>query len=312
MSVYTALTEDDFSQILNNYELGQLLNFQGIEAGIDNTNYFLTTAKGEYVFTLFENININELRFYLALLNKFFVAGLHCPQPQPDIKDEIIGEFREKPFTIVSRIKGNSLKHAEINHCSAIAEELAKLHSIKITDIPTLKNRRGSEWRLATFNKIKTFLSDEDTELINNELVLYASINHADLPQGFIHADLFRDNALFENNILSGIIDFYDACFDVYLYDVAITVNDWCTEDNGVLNLSLYNTFLCSYQKTRPFTQTEKTHWALMLRIAAMRFWLSRLDDSFHPRQGDLTQSKDPALYKSILKYHILHPANLT
>ena len=309
MSVYTSISDSEFSEILKSYSLGNFISAQGIQAGVENTNYFVTTTKGEFVFTLFEKINQQELKLYITLLQELSLAGIHCPQPQSDINKQTINEIKDKPFTIVTRLKGKNLTFANTNQCKAIATELAKFHTtpLSISNSPDklLQNRRGKTWRESTAKNLISKLSSNDAKLISSEFEHYQLFDDSKLPKGIIHADLFKDNALFENDQLSGIIDFYDACYEAYLYDIAITVNAWCTDKKGELIEPLVCAFLQGYQSKRPLTDAEKEAWPMTLRIAAMRFWLSRLEDSLIQRQGDLTHCKNPEEYQRILKSHI-------
>lgn len=309
MSVYTSISDSEFSEILKSYSLGNFVSAQGIQAGIENTNYFVTTTKGEFVFTLFEKINRQQLKLYISLLQELSLAGIHCPQPQYDINKQTINQIKDKPFTFVSRLKGKNITSVNTNHCQAIATELAKLHttalSISNSSDKLLQNRRGKTWREYTAKNLIHRLSSDDAELVTSEFEHYQLFDDSKLPKGIIHADLFTDNALFEHDQLSGIIDFYDACYDTYLYDIAITINAWCTNEQGELVEQLVSGFLQNYQSIRPLTDAEIKAWPIMLRIAAMRFWLSRLEDSLTQRQGDLTHYKNPEEYQRILKNHI-------
>jgi homoserine kinase type II len=312
MSVYTSISDNEFSEILKNYSLGDFIRAQGIQAGIENTNYFVTTTKGEYVFTLFEKINHQELKLYISLLQRLSSASIACPQPQINLNKQAMNEIKNKPFTFVSRLKGENLTTVNLTQCKAIAAELAKLHTTPLTNSTNklFKNRRGEIWRENVAKKLIGELSRDDAKLLSSELKLYHSFNDDNLPKGIIHADLFKDNALFEKDQLSGIIDFYDACYDNYLYDIAITVNAWCVNEQGKLKDSFVNAFLFSYQTIRPLTEHEKNAWPIMLRMAAMRFWLSRLEDALisnkQPSQQDtLIHCKNPNEYQWILRNHI-------
>lgn len=319
MSVYTSVSDENFSEILKSYSLGQFICSQGIEAGIENTNYFVTTTKGEYVFTLFEKISYEQLKIYISLLQELSLAGITCPQPQLDIHQRAINEIEKKPFVLVSRLKGKNLSTVNNIQCKAIAIELAKIHSASFSNIapsnPLLQNRRGKIWREHVSKKIINKLSYDDAKLLSNELEAYQSFDDSLLPKGIIHADLFKDNVLFDDNQLSGVIDFYDACYDNYLYDIAITVNAWCinqscADENGKLNESLTRSFLQAYQSIRPLKSSEIKAWPVMLRIAATRFWLSRLEDSLFPNSSIsepdlLTHDKNPDEYRLILQNHV-------
>lgn len=307
MSVYTTLTENNFSEILKLYALGELIQFEGIPAGIENTNYYVTTSKGEYVFTIFEKININDVNYYISLLEKLSFSGIVCPQPQTDLNNTIIHKTNGKPYAFFSRLSGQNLTSVNKIHCEAIARELAKFHTTPFSFTNAMRNRHGKVWRETTANKLLHQLSAVDAQLLNRELSLYRELDKLAFPKGIIHGDLFRDNALFVGDRLSGIIDFYDACYDSYLFDVAITVNDWCRDASGNFDQILYETFLNEYQKIRPFTSLEKHNWNLMLRFAATRFWLSRLNYRFYPRKGEVTHTKEPDVMKNLLKFHILN-----
>ena len=322
MSVYTSISDNEFSEILKNYSLGDFIHAQGIQAGVENTNYFISTTKGEYVFTLFEKINQQELEFYISLLHELSIAGIACPQPQADSKNQTINKIKSKPFIFVTRLKGKNLTSVNTRQCKAIAIELAMIHTTPLLNSSRklLKNRRGKTWRETTAKKLISKLSSSEKKLLSSELTFYQKFDDSLLPKGIIHADLFKDNALFENDHLSGIIDFYDACYDSYLYDIAITVNAWCVDqscmdEKGEVINKLVATFLQNYKSIRPFTDAEKEAWPIMLRIAAMRFWLSRLEDSLIPAPGRLKHStsaqnilihsKNPKEYQQILEHHI-------
>lgn len=307
MSVYTTLTGKEFSALLTRYSLGKLIRFEGIQAGIENTNYFIYTTRGKYVFTLFETLQRQQLDFYVSLLDKLSTAGIACPQPQHDLKQQIINEIKGKPFIIVSRLQGSSPSKVILEQCKAIATELARLHITELCFPNPVMNRRGMAWLETMAQHLSGSISVSDAQLIHHELSAYQTLDESLLPRGIIHADLFRDNALFVGNQLSGIIDLYDACYDTLLLDVAITVNDWCITSSGSLNHDFYTAFMEEYQVVRPFTTEEKCQWNLTLRRAAMRFWLSRLEAKYNPRPGDLTQAKDPGLFKNILLFHIQH-----
>ena len=308
MSVYTTVSEQEFSHLLSTYNLGTFEKAEGITAGIENTNYFLDTSVGNYVFTIFESINISTLKFYVSLLQEIASSGLPCPVPQHDKNNIVINFINKKPFIIVNRLKGKNIKKVSLEQCKQLALALAKLHKIKFTNQTQMENRRGQAWRLKTFQQISDKLNPEDKTLIQSELNTYENAFFEHLPVGLIHSDLFKDNVLFENNQLTAIIDFYDACHDYLLYDVAITVNEWCTNDNGLLDEAYLATFITQYESLRPLSLDEKRAWPTMLRMAAMRFWLSRLYDSLNQKQGDLTQQKNPDEYRNILIAHLENP----
>lgn len=307
MAVYTSITDKEFTGILKTYPIGDFVSAHGVKAGIENTNYFLTTTTGNYVFTLFEKVNKDELALYVSLLQNLFLNGIACPNALLNNDKQPINEINDKPYILVPRFKGQNLTSINKSNCKIIATTLAKIHSATIPSVLVnkLTNRRDKRWREITAEKVTHKLPIKEARLLNSELESYSLIEGNNLPRGIIHADLFPDNALFLNGQLTGIIDFYDACYETFLYDIAITVNAWCTNEHGELIKSNVSGFLHCYQLIRSFTEEEKYLWPVMLRIAAMRFWLSRLESLLTPLQGELTHHKNPNDYLKILQNHI-------
>ncbi len=302
MSVYTPVEPQQLETLLKHYVLGELVNYQGISAGIENTNYFVTTTRGEFVLTLFEQMGYEELPYFLELMAYLAEHRVPSAHPEADSEGHYLREFCGKPTALVKRLRGQDVKSPQAAHCSALGAALGHMHTAT-SGFPLYRaNTRGPRWWHDTAEKIQEYLSHEERTLLQDELNYQLAFRTLDLPRGVIHADLFRDNALFEGESLSGIIDFYYACDDVLLYDVAITANDWCVAADGGLEPELLHAFLQAYHQARPFTSNERKAWAVMLRAAALRFWLSRLQDQYFPRPGELTHIKDPNVFKRILQ----------
>ena len=302
MSVYTTVSETDLKQFLKDYSIGELVSLTGISDGIENTNYFVETSQGKYVLTLFETLSPEELPFFLDLmahLNEHQVPSAH---PIADNNQHYLKTLCGKPAALVQRLSGKSVLQPNERQCAALGQALGHAHVVTDNFEGKRTNLRGPHWWQQTGQKVMPHLSEEQKQLLQDELKFQAEHRNDNLPRGTIHADLFRDNALFDGNTLTGIIDFYYACSDVLLYDVAVTVNDWCTNEDGSLNNSLCKQFLDSYQKERSFTDAEKKDWPLMLRAAALRFWLSRLQDKHFPREGEMTHIKNPQVFEDILR----------
>lgn len=302
MSVYTLVTEDQLIEFLRHYALGELQDFQGISAGIENTNYFVTTSQGRFVLTLFEQLSREELPYFLNLtahLAEHEVASAH---PVADNDGAYLRELNGKPAALVQRLSGHDVKTPTQAQCRALGQQLGHLHVVGQSFKQQRANDRGPHWWRETTNRVLSHLTAGETDLLRTELAFQSANQHLNLPRGVIHADLFRDNALFEGDQLSGIIDFYYACNDVLLYDVAVTANDWCSQPGGKLEPVRLHALLDGYRQERAFTTEEQRAWPVMLRAAALRFWLSRLQDLHFPRPGELTHIKDPNVFKMILE----------
>ncbi len=305
MAVFTSVSEAELTAWLGDYSLGQLLELQGIASGIENTNYFVTTTNGRFVLTLFEILSADELPFYLNLMAHLARHGIPCPNPVANRFNQFLGTLNGKPACIVSRLHGRSTRAPNSAHCAAIGAMLGQMHIAGQSFSQIMPNPRGAAWRAATAPKVCPFLDARQVTLLESEVALQAQHNWSSLPQGVIHADLFRDNVLLEDHRVGGLIDFYFACSDALLYDVAITVNDWCMHADGTLDETKTQKFLQSYHTVRPLLDSECDAWPLMLRLAALRFWLSRLFDKFLPRDGELIHAHDPRHFERILKNHI-------
>jgi homoserine kinase type II len=305
MSVYTTVSEAELTAWLSDYSLGQLLDLQGIASGIENTNYFVTTSNGRFVLTLFEKLNCEELPFYLNLMAHLARHGIPCPAPMANRHNQFLGVLNNKPACIVSRLSGKSTTAPSPTQCAALGAMLGQMHIAGMSFSQIMPNPRGASWRMATAPQVLPFVNAEQAAVLNSEIALHAQQDSSSLPQGLIHADLFRDNVLLEGDRVGGLIDFYFACTDALLYDVAITVNDWCMNGDGTLDMTRTQAFLRAYHQVRPLQENERLSWPLMLRLAALRFWLSRLFDMYQPREGELIHAHDPAHFERVLKNHI-------
>ncbi|MGH8752101.1 MAG: homoserine kinase [Burkholderiales bacterium] len=304
MSVFTTVAKDELADWLKSYSLGALAGLRGIAAGIENTNYFVDTTHGRYVLTLFEKLKAHELPFYLHLMSHLASHGIPCPNPIANLQNNFLGELNGKPACLVSCLQGVDLKNPSAAQCAEVGELLADMHLAGQTFTLHMNNPRGTHWWSAAAPRVLPFLAREEAGLLEAELHFQSLYRYQDLPRGVIHADLFRDNVLFHSDAVSGVIDFYFACNDVLLYDVAIAVNDWCLSENYRLDAERTHAFLGAYQVLRPFTATECEAWPVMLRAGALRFWMSRLYDFHLPRPGELTHAKDPNHFLKLLQSH--------
>jgi len=304
MSVYTTVTAGDLDEWLARYTVGRLSDLTPIAAGIENTNYFVTTEKGRYVLTLYERLPAGELPFYLNLMAHLARAGVEVPAPEPDRTGALFSLLNGKPAGLVTRIEGASVRDPAAAHCALVGAALARLHVASQSYRPRLANRRGPAWWRQTARVVQPFLKPDQKELLAAELAYQGGYGKGALPKGAIHGDLFCNNVLFADGRVAGIIDFGFAATDFFAYDLAITVNDWCRVGTGeaALDEARVQALVGAYDEWRPLTDDERVRWQGLLRAAALRFWISRLHDLYLPRPGELTHAHDPVEFERILR----------
>lgn len=305
MAVFTRVLRDELQTWLTDYSVGTLIDFRGIESGIENTNYFVTTSEGEFVLTLFEVLKPQELPFYLNFMAHLANHGIPCPRPIANLQNQYLGELKNKPASLVSRLEGTSVLKPTAMHCAKVGKLLANMHLAGKSYPLAMENPRGPTWRKQAAQRVWEFLSGEESELLQSELDFQDSLDIAVLPRSVVHADLFRDNVLFRGTDIGGVIDFYFAGTDAWLFDLAVTVNDWCVASPVELDPERLSALLEGYCQLRPVSADEKLLWPAMLRSAALRFWLSRLYDLYLPRQGEIIKPHDPAHFQRILQGHV-------
>ncbi|MFM0548959.1 homoserine kinase [Paraburkholderia strydomiana] len=315
MAVFTAVTESQLADWMRHYDLGEVVEFRGITSGIENSNFFLTTTRGEYVLTIFEKLTAGQLPFYLNLMRHLAEHRVPVPDPMPREDGSLFGILHGKPAAIVTKLEGAPELAPGVEHCIEVGQMLARMHLAGRDYTGYQPNLRSLPWWKETVPTILPFLEGEQRDLLSSELAyqeaFFASADYAALPEGPCHADLFRDNAMFAHAApetghevrLGGFFDFYFAGCDKWLFDVAVTVNDWCVElATGKLDEARTEAMLRAYQTVRPFTVEENRHWGDMLRAGAYRFWVSRLYDFHLPRAAELLKPHDPGHFERILR----------
>jgi homoserine kinase type II len=312
MSVFTPVSESQLAAWLKTFSVGAPVALEPIAAGIENTNYFVTTTQGRYVLTLFERLPAAQLPFYLGLMAHLARHGIPCPAPIADLSDRYLCELNGKPAALVTRLPGASIERADVDHCAALGALLARMHLAGRSYSGYLENPRGMKWWRGAAAEVRSLLDRPRQELLDEELRFQALHRFPDLPRGPVHADLFRDNVLFEEGRVSGVIDFYFAGVDCLLYDLAVCANDWCLADSKLdprLDPARTRALLDAYRALRPPDAAERDAWAALLRAAALRFWLSRLFDYHQPRPGQLVRVHDPEHFRRVLSSRIETPA---
>jgi homoserine kinase type II len=317
MAVYTEVGFDEASQLFATLGLGQLTDLQGIRSGIENTNYYASTERGAWVLTLFERLSQDELPYYLQLMQHLARNGIPVPAPQADTQGSLVHRVAGKPAAVVTRLPGSHRLAPDAAHCAQVGAMLARMH-LAGGDFPGHQaHLRGLAWWVQTVPLVLPHLAGEQAVLICEELkfqqALGASAAGAALPTGPIHADLFRDNVMFDDTAggdrLCGFFDFYFAGTDTLLFDVAVCLNDWCTDSStGQLSIERAEAFTAAYHGLRPFTPAELRLFPALMRAAALRFWISRLWDWYLPRDASLLQPKDPGHFERVLRQRVATP----
>ena len=314
MAVFTPVSEGSLQSLLSRFDLGELVGFQGIASGIENTNYFVDTTSGRFVLTLFEKLTAQQLPFYLELMRHLADRGVACPRPMADRSGAILHSCESKPASLATRLKGQWQPNPTPAHCHILGAAIAASHLAVADYSGSQPNLRGLSWWQQTVPQILPFLSPDQAGLLKEELQAQtefaATATAKRLPRGAVHADIFRDNVLFEETpqgpVLGGFIDFYFAGVDYFVFDLAVAVNDWCIthdqHDQGEILEQHRDALLAGYESVRPLSADEHQAWPMMLRAAAYRFWVSRLYDWYLPRSAAMLTPKDPAHFERLLR----------
>lgn len=319
MAVFTPIELSDISDwITTQFDIGRATEIRGIHGGIENSNFFLDTEKDgkkqEYVLTIFERLSAEQLPYYLELMRHLANKGIPVPKPLENNLGQILFSLKGKPAAIVSKLPGLSRLTPQAEHCALVGDSLAKMH-LAGADFPyAQENLRSLTWWKKTVPQVLSYVSATQKELLTSELMIqeqfFASEAYQSLPQGASHCDLFRDNVLFNPQSTSGVskdqlggfFDFYFAGTDKWLFDLAVTVNDWCLADNkSDLDPVRFKALMDAYQAVRPLSNEEQQSWPLMIRAAALRFWISRLWDFYLPRDAQMLTPHDPRHFENIL-----------
>ena len=318
MAVYTEVSFDAAAALVARLGLGELTALHGIRSGIENTNYFADTRSGRYVLTLFERLGFEQLPFYLQLMKHLAERGIPVPGPKADASGAILHTLHGKPAALVDRLPGRHHLAPDAAHCASLGAMLARMHLAGADFALQQPNLRGLAWWAETVPVVRPFLTDDQRALIEAELAfqqhLAASPAYAALPRGAIHADLFRDNVMFDqdetgSDRLTGLFDFYFAGVDTYLFDIAVCLNDWCVDlESGRLHEQRTAALVAAYDAVRQLTGGERRLLPALTRAAALRFWLSRLWDLHLPRDARLLTPHDPAHFERVLRERVATP----
>jgi homoserine kinase type II len=324
MAVYTQVSFDEAAALISRLSIGPLTALQPCAGGIENTNYFADTERGRYVLTLFERLTHAQLPFYLQLMKHLADRGIPVPAPHADETGELLHTLKDKPAAVVDRLPGRHHLAPDAAHCAMVGAMLARLH-LAAQDHPLQQpNLRGLAWWAETVPVVLPFVDESQRALLQSELSfqqqLAASAAFASLPRGVIHADLFRDNVMFELgderdgsghriDRLTGFFDFYFAGIDALLFDIAVCLNDWCIDiESGRLVEERAQAFVAAYDAQRALSHNEIRLLPALMRAGALRFWISRLWDLHLPRDAHVLTAHDPTHFERVLRQRVDAP----
>jgi len=317
MAVFTEVSQAEAAALLRALRLGELQSLRGIQGGIENTNYFVTAqdlvGQREYVLTLFERLTAEQLPFYLHLMKHLAQRGIPVPDPAADASGELLHQVCGKPAALVNKLPGQSELAPTARHCAEVGAMLARMHVAGRDYNRSQPNLRGLPWWNETVPVVLPFLEPGQAALLRAELAyqnhVAASSAYAALPRGPIHADLFRDNVMFDGERLTGFFDFYFAGVDTWLFDIAVCLNDWAIDlSTGTHEPGRAAAFLQAYASVRPLAAAERQLLPAMARAGALRFWISRLWDFYLPREASMLKPHDPSHFERVLRERVARP----
>jgi len=308
MAVYTDVADDELRAFIALYDIGEVLSCKGIAEGVENSNFLVTTERGNFILTLYEKrVAPQDLPFFIALMEHLARDDVACPTPLKGRDGIALRELCGRPAALVTFLAGMWPRRIQPFHCAAVGGALAALHRAGATFGMTRRNdlsvagwRRLYETCRCRATEVHPGLADE----LGAELGLLEAEWPRELPAGVIHADLFPDNVFFRDRDVSGLIDFYFACTDFLAYDLAICLNAWCFEADGSLNVTKARVLIGGYRRARPLSMAELAALPLLARGSALRFLLTRLFDWLNQSAGALVQPKDPLEYLRKLRFH--------
>ena len=308
MAVFTKLEKNEIEDFLKDYSIGNLISFEGIIKGTENTNYKIITSKNKYILTILEKrVQPEDLPFFMDLQNKLAAHGFDCPLPVKNNKKSIINKLKDKNAVIITFLQGENLTNVMPEHCHELGLKIAQFTNITKNLNLSRPNSVGYNTWVSIYENFKNINNEsyqEYFQILSNELIFLKNNWPINLPTAIIHADLFIDNILFIKNKISGIIDFYFSCNDFIAYELALTINAWCFNDDLTFNYKNYNSLMMGFENISSLNIEEKASMNVLLRGAAVRILVTRLYDKiFHPDDA-LVKLKDPKEYLNILKWH--------
>jgi homoserine kinase type II len=308
VAVYTDISEEELATFAAAYDIGDVVSCKGIAEGIENSNFLLRTTEAAYILTIYEKrVQREDLPFFLGLMQHLSARGIACPTPIAGHDGAVHRLIAGKSAALISFLDGIWMRRPTPSHCAQLGETMARMHLAGADFALTRPNALAMPGWRGLFEKCAG-RADEVAEGLADELAAHLDTLEARwpsaLPHGVIHADLFPDNVFFLGGRLSGIIDFYFACNDVFAYDLAVALNAWCFEADQSFNVTKAGRLIDAYAKVRPMDEAETAALPLLATGAALRFLLTRLYDRLHQVEGALVRPKDPLEFLYRLRFH--------
>ena len=280
MAAFTTFSEEALARYLVMFGLGQLSALEAIEEGIENSNYFVTMtrdgAETTYVLTIIEQLSFEEVPFFNKVLTQLFYHGLPVAAPKQTLDGMTSTIFCGKPTFLFPKLPGRHLERVTDKHCFALGRFMAISHRALDPLSETRDNPYDTHWMKTTLGTLNQETLSDELDQLRDYLAEYETLSRLDLPTGLIHGDLFTDNALFEDDTLTGVIDFYHACEDFLIQDLAIAINDWCADGDQEIDPGLRSAMLAGYESERELSAGEQDALVPLQRVSAARFALTR------------------------------------
>ncbi len=311
MAIYTKISRNNILSIEKKFNLGKIIHFKGIKKGIENTNYLLKTKNKKFILTLFEKrVQKKDLPFFMNLMDKLSKYKINCPKPQRNKKGSFLIKIKNKTGSIVSFVEGKDKLKLNSKNCYEIGKNIAKFHraskkiklyrknSLSLREWPKLLNKIGNKSKI---------ISPNLNSLMKNSFLQIKNKWPKNLPYGIIHADLFIDNIFFKQNKFHGYIDFYFACNDFLMYEIAICINALCFDKKNnkfIFNKKKSTNLIKGYSKVRKFSVKEKKSLNILCKGAALRYLLTRTYDYLNTPKNAVIKIKNPREYIQKLRVH--------
>jgi homoserine kinase type II len=310
MAVYTKIDKDDISYINKKFDIENFISFHGIKQGIENTNYLLKSKKNKFILTIFEKRVVNkELPFFMQLMEILNHNKINCPKPIKNNEGSYLIKLKNKKACIVTFLEGKDKRKLNIKNCFEIGKIIARMHLIT----KNIKLYRKNSMGINNLNSLLKLIKFKSKKFDYLEKFLKSNLNNVkkkwpkSLPKGVIHGDLFIDNIFFKNNKLSGILDFYFAANDYFMYEIAICINALCFDKKGkrfFINKNKVKSLIKGYENIKKISQKEKNSLNALCKGAAIRYLLTRLYDYYNTPKTALIKIKDPNEYYQKLLTH--------